>query len=97
MGLIFYFFMIPEGALPASQLMSGIHSFVVINILGGNPLAYVQSGLGYLLTSRNHLPDELGQDLCFRPLRPKLELNYALVWKRYAILSKASQAFLAHF
>ena len=67
------------------------------NILGGNQLAYVQSGLGYLLSSRNHLPDELGQDLCFRALKPPLELKYALVWKRYAILSKAAQTFMNQF
>jgi len=64
------------------------------NILSGNPLEYVREGLGYLLTSSSHLPKELDSDLCFRELRPKLELNYALVWKRYAVLSKAAQAFL---
>ena len=74
-----------------------LHLAATYNILGGNPLAYVQSGLGYLLTSRNHLPDALGQDLCFRALKPPLELKYALVWKRYAILSKAAQAFLTQF
>lgn len=37
---------------------------------------------------------ELDLDLCFKELRPVLELNYSLVWKRYANLSKAAQAFL---
>ena len=64
------------------------------NILGGNPLEYVREELGYLLTSNSHLPEELDSDLCFKELKPKLELNYALVWKRYAVLSKAAQAFL---
>lgn len=74
-----------------------LHIAATYNILGGNPLAYVQSGLGYLLTSRNHFPDDLGPELCFRALAPTLELKYALVWKRYAILSKAAHAFLTQF
>ena len=64
------------------------------NILSGDPLEYVRGELGYLLTSRDHLPNELDQDLCFRALKPALELNYALVWKRNAALSKSAQAFL---
>lgn len=65
------------------------------NILSGDPLAYVRSGLGCLLTSNNQMPANLGPDLCFKPLSPCLALQYALVWKRYAILSKSAQAFLA--
>lgn len=64
------------------------------NILSGNPFEFVKKGLGYLLTSSDHLPDEIDSDLCFRELYPRLELNYALVWKRNAVLSKSSQAFL---
>ena len=66
------------------------------NILSGDPLEYVRGGLGYLLTSSDHLPRKLDEGLCFRELRPKLELNYALVWKRYAVLSKSARAFLAN-
>ena len=64
------------------------------NVLGGDSLAYVRSGLGYLLASTDHLPKKLDSDLCFRELQPTLELNYALVWKRSAILSRSAQAFL---
>ena len=32
--------------------------------------------------------------MCFRLLEPPLEIRYALIWKRYAALSKASEAFL---
>ena len=67
------------------------------NILSGDPFAYVRSGLGCLLTSSDHLPGDLGTDLCFKPLQPPLSIQYALVWKRYAILSKSAQAFLAQF
>ncbi len=64
------------------------------NILSGNPLEYVRNGLGYLLVSSDHLPNELDDDLCFRELKPALKLNYAIVWKRYAVLSKSAQTFL---
>ena len=64
------------------------------NILSGNAFELIRSGFGYLLTSRDHLPKELDKDLCFKELNPKLELNYALVWKRNAVLSKAPHAFL---
>lgn len=64
------------------------------NILSGNPLDLVRNGLGCLLTSSDHLPTELDNDLCFKELYPKLELNYALVWKRNATLSNQSKSFL---
>ena len=74
--------------------MEHLHIAATYNILSGNPLEYVRAGLGYLLTTKDHLPAELGSDLCFRELNPKLEVHYALVWKRYAVLSKSAQVFL---
>lgn len=64
------------------------------NILSGNPLDLVKNGLGCLLTSSDHLPSELDKSLCFKELYPKLELNYALAWKRNATISNQSKAFL---
>ncbi len=64
------------------------------NILTANPFDLVKSGLGYLLTSNANLPTELDQSLCFKALKPKLEINFALVWKRNTILSKQSKALL---
>lgn len=63
------------------------------NILSGNPLEYVRGGLGYLLTSSEYLEGVPDETLCFRTLDPALELSYALVWKRYAVMSRAEQAF----
>ena len=34
------------------------------------------------------------QLLCFRPLSPSPEIRHALVWKRYAVFTKAADAFL---
>ena len=64
------------------------------NILSDNPASFVLNGLGCLLISNTHLPHDLDKKLCFKTLYPKLNLNYALVWKRNAILSKQAQAFL---
>ena len=64
------------------------------NVPNGDAATFVRSGLGYFLTSDNHLPQQLDQGLCFRPLRPGIEFRNALVWKRYAVLSAAADAFL---
>lgn len=64
------------------------------NIVNGDPAVFVQSGLGYLLTSDNHLSKQLSSDFCFRPLDPPLTIHHALVWKRYAVLSDTAQFFL---
>lgn len=77
------------------QEITGDHANINGKIsIGGVPLAFVRSGLGYLLTSSDHLPRELDADLCFLELKPALTLDYALVWKRSAVLSKAAQGFL---
>ena len=64
------------------------------NVVNGDPAAFVRSGLGYFLTTDDHLPELLDSGLCFRPLDPPLEIHHALVWKRYAVLSDAARAFL---
>ena len=71
-----------------------LHVAATYNVLVGDPSAVVQSGLGYLLITDDHLPEQLNPLLCFRPLSPSLEIRHALVWKRYAVLSGAAQAFL---
>ena len=74
-----------------------LHIAATYNIVNGDPAVFVRSGLGYFLTSKAHLAEPLDFGLRFRPLSPPLELRLALVWKRYAIHSKAAQAFLAEY
>ena len=74
-----------------------LHITATYNVVNGDPAAFVQSGLGYLLTTDDHLPKRLDPWLCFRPLSPTLELHHALVWKRYAVFSKATELFLQAF
>lgn len=71
-----------------------LHIAATYNVVNGDPAAFVQSGLGILLTTDTHLPARLDPGLCFRPLSPAPELRHALVWKRYAVFSRAAEAFL---
>ena len=64
------------------------------NVINGSPERFVQSGLGYFLMTEDLLPSRLEDGLCFCPLEPLLEIRYALIWKRYAVFSKAAGMFL---
>ncbi len=64
------------------------------NVINGSPEKFVKSGLGCYLTTEDLLPSELDEAVCFCPLEPPLEIHYALIWKRYAVFSKAAEAFL---
>ena len=65
------------------------------NVIYGSPTAPVQSGLGSLLITRDLLDAQLNTDVRFLPLHPLLETQYALVWKKNAVLSKVAEQFLA--
>lgn len=67
------------------------------NVINGSPARFVESGLGYFLTTEDLLSSSIDKDLCFRPLEPPLEIHYALIWKRYASFSKAAEKFLEQF
>lgn len=64
------------------------------NVTISSPVTFVQSGLGYFLTTRDLLAPDLGSQVCFRPLDPPLCIRYALVWKRRAVHSRPAQKFL---
>ena len=64
------------------------------NVVNGDPSAFVRSGLGYVLVTDDHLPEQLASGLCFRRLEPRLESRHALIWKRHAVLTKPAEAFL---
>lgn len=58
-----------------------------------NASLMVDEGMGYAFTL-NKLVNTTGSNLCFRPLKPKLELGMYLVWKKSQIFSKAAELFL---
>ena len=64
------------------------------NVVQGSPISFVESGLGYFLTTKDLIEKSLNDNVCFIPLKPKLATKYALVWKRYPIFTKPANAFL---
>lgn len=71
-----------------------------LNVVATYNLVYnasilVNSGLGYAVTLDKLINTTGNSKLCFRPLSPKLDLEINIVWKKYQIFSKASEAFLS--
>lgn len=64
------------------------------NVTNGSPTKFLDTNLGYYLTTRDLLENNFDSSYCFKPFDPPLTIQYALVWKRSASLSKAAEAFL---
>ncbi len=69
-----------------------------LNIIAYYNLVYnaslmVDEGLGYALCL-DKIINVTDTTLCFKPFQPKLEVGMNIVWKKYQILSKASEKFL---
>lgn len=71
-----------------------LHIAATYNVVHGSPIPYVQNNVGYFVTTRDLLPLTLDSDVCFRPLEPKLEVRYNLVWKRRNVFSRAADFYL---
>lgn len=70
-----------------------------LTIAGSYTLVYnaslmVKEGLGYAI-SFDELINTTGTNLCTRPLEPAIFAEPSIAWKKNAVFSKASQAFLA--
>jgi DNA-binding transcriptional LysR family regulator len=61
-----------------------------------NASLLTSEGLGYTLCFEHLVNTSGDSDLCFRPLFPKLEAEASIIWKKYALFSKASEKFLQH-
>lgn len=59
-----------------------------------NASLLVDEGLGYAVGLDKIIYTGEGSRLCFRPLKPKIEAEMSIVWKKYQIFSKASEKFL---
>lgn len=79
----------------ADTNLERLHITATYNIMQGNPEAFVEQGLGYLLTTRDALPTQLSAGMCFLPLSPSLPTQHALVWKKHTRFSKTAAAFLS--
>lgn len=73
--------------------------FGKLNIVGTYNLIYnaalmVNEGIGYAVTLDKLVNVTGSGNLCFRPLKPKLESGLNIVWKKYQIFSSAAELFL---
>lgn len=59
-----------------------------------NASLFVRKGFGYVLALDKIINTTGDSELCFRPLYPTLEVRLCIVWKKYQVFSKASNAFL---
>lgn len=55
----------------------------------------VEEGLGYVIGFDKIINTSGTSDLCFRPLKPALENEMSLIWKKYQVFSKPCEKFLA--
>ncbi|MBQ6251518.1 LysR family transcriptional regulator substrate-binding protein, partial [Ruminococcus sp.] len=70
-----------------------------LNIAGTVNLAYngsvfVKEGLGYMLTFEHLVDTSEESGLCFRPIKPTLETNMYIIWKKYQVFSPIAELFL---
>lgn len=60
-----------------------------------NASLMVKEGVGYALCFDKIVNTGVDSELCFRPLRPQLETEMNVIWKKYQIFSKAAEVFLS--
>ena len=70
-----------------------------LNLIGNYNLIYnasilVEEGLGCALCIDGLVNTSCNSQLCFRPLEPRITAEIVIAWKKYQVLSKASEKFL---
>ncbi len=59
-----------------------------------NAAVMAERGVGYVLTLNNLVNTSKTGSLCFRPLKPALEVSWDIIWKKNQIFSPAAKLFL---
>ncbi len=59
-----------------------------------NAAQFAKNGLGYVIALDRLINTTGDSELCFRPLFPALQAELCIVWKKYQVLSRASNVFL---
>ncbi len=59
-----------------------------------NAAIMVDVGIGYAVTIDKLTNTAENSNLCFRPLKPKLESGLNIIWKKYQVFSSAAELFL---
>lgn len=54
----------------------------------------VDEGLGYAICFDKLVNVSGDSNLCFKPLKPKIEVHMSIIWKKYQVFSKPAQKFL---
>lgn len=91
---------ISRQALVSNEISSWIKKDVEkLNIAATYNLVYnaslmVEEGIGYALCLDKLINTTGSSNLCFKPLEPRLEARLNIVWQKYQVFSKASEAFL---
>ena len=62
--------------------------------LAYNGSVFVKEGLGYMLTFEHLVDTSEESGLCFRPIKPTLETNMYIIWKKYQVFSPIAELFL---
>lgn len=59
-----------------------------------NAVIMVDAGLGYAVTIDKIANTSENSNLCFRPLKPRLDAGLNIIWKKYQVFSSAAELFL---
>ena len=59
-----------------------------------NAAQFVKKGFGYVIALDRLINTTGDSNLCFRPLLPAMHAELCIVWKKYQVLSRASNTFL---
>ncbi|MDE5781257.1 MAG: LysR family transcriptional regulator [Lachnospiraceae bacterium] len=54
----------------------------------------VEEGMGYAICFDKIINVSGDSNLCFRPLEPEIKANMSIVWKKYQVLTKATEKFI---
>ena len=86
---------VAKGSLLADWMQKDFSKLTIAatyNLLFNGSLM-VDEGVGYAVCL-DKIINTSGTNLCFRPLKPRIEAEAYLVWKKYQIFSRAAQIFL---
>ncbi len=70
-----------------------LNTVATINLVY-NAAVMVKAGVGYAITLDKLVNTSEESELCFKPLKPKLESGLDIVWKKYRVFSPAAKIFL---
>ena len=70
-----------------------LNTVATINLVY-NAAVMVKAGIGYAITLDKLVDTSEESELCFRPLKPRLESGLDIVWKKYQVFSPAAKLFL---